>query len=475
MAKADIENCDPQHGKGRKHNRGRTDRDLTPEQHLKQVKLAISVCRKNGVTPLLKHILPEEIKKGWGMLEAHTKYWMARNEDHLAADWMKDLVDRLVTAGVTRQMVSLFSLAYAVIDRLTSSVRRTQCMLGCLASMSHVFEGCARDRVDKDNKNYKKLARGAKGVDIHHKKSIHVWDMYVVLIVICRPLMRKLLQLCADELAIELDEMKAKPMGPRETPAGRRKRIDKLCVRVEEARGRKLGETTSPFDEDGRSLCKTAYTDLLRFVGVHCFGIPNWGAHIARTEHTTLVHSDAVRKGMPVDHPDVSQVGWSACHGGESQVRFYDDQRNRDGGSRFVQGHGGILQSLEFMTEEPGGTPPPSTELPPVTGDPLACCFFRPDDIVTKWGAKCSNNYRRHAVTTEPSLFSRATLPFPTAEPPVPSPLEATGTSAAPSTERPPSAEPPSPPPLMAPVAAAAPVPREIPPVAGDQCVLYFF
>lgn len=75
---------------------------------------------------------------------------------------------------------------------------------------------------------------------------------------------------------------------------------------------------------------------------------------------------------------------------------------------------------------------------------------------------------------TEPSLFSRATGPFPTAEPPVPSLLEATGTPAAPSTERPPSAEPPLPPLSMAPVASAAPVPRKIPPVSGDQCVLYF-
>lgn len=375
--KADIENCDPQLGKGRKHMQGRLDRDLTPEQKKKQVKLAIEISRTNGVTPLLKHVRPEEIKKCWGILEAHEKYWTAKNEDHLWADWVEDVVGRLITAGVTRQMVSLFSLAFATMDRLTSSVRRSQCMLRCLASTSHVFEGCPRDMVNKDNKTYTKSIRHAKGADVHHKKSIHVADIFVVLIVICRPLMRKLLQQRADELANELDELKAKPMVPRETPAGREKRINKLCKRVEEARGKKLGETTGPFDEDGRSLCEKAYNDLLRFVGVRCFGIPNWGAHIARTEHITLVHGDAVKKGMPVDHPDVSQVGWSAGHNGESQLRHYDNERNRDGGSGFVQGHGGILQSLEFVTEEPGGTSPPSTELPPVTGDPLMCCFFQ--------------------------------------------------------------------------------------------------
>lgn len=79
---------------------------------------------------------------------------------------------------------------------------------------------------------------------------------------------------------------------------------------------------------------------------------------------------------MSVDHPDVAQVGWLAGHGEDSQYRFYDDERNKNGGSEFVQGHGGLLQSLETVTANPGGTPPPSTETSTAPGDPLLRTVF---------------------------------------------------------------------------------------------------
>lgn len=60
----------------------------------------------------------------------------------------------------------------------------------------------------------------------------------------------------------------------------------------------------------------------------------------------------------------------------DSQNRHYDDEKAKQG-SEFVERHSGMLQSLEYITEELEGTPPPSTELPPVTGDPLTCCFFQ--------------------------------------------------------------------------------------------------
>lgn len=304
--KADIENCDPQLGKGRKHNRARIDRDISVEERKEQLKLAIDIVQTNGIKPILDHIRPKEIEKCWSILKANEKYWLMENEDHVKADWIKGVVDRLVAAKITCRMVSLFSLAFAVVDRCTSSVKRTQCMLRCLASASHIFEGVPRNLVNRDNKTYTKLARSSKGADIHHKKSKYAADMFVVLIVICRPLMRKLLQQQADERERKLTALEAKPLGPRETLDGRRNRVKKLRKRVEEAMEKKLGETTGPFDEDGRSLNTKAYGDLLRLVGVHCFGIPNWGAHIARTEHITLVHGHAVRKGVLVDHPDVA-------------------------------------------------------------------------------------------------------------------------------------------------------------------------
>lgn len=89
----------------------------------------------------------------------------------------------------------MFSLAFAVIDRLTSSVSRSQDVLRCKAFNAHIFEGEARDVINKDNKTYSRQARTKKGAQIHHKNSPNVAGMYVVLIVVYRPLMRKLLQL----------------------------------------------------------------------------------------------------------------------------------------------------------------------------------------------------------------------------------------------------------------------------------------
>lgn len=85
------------------------------------------------------------------------------------------------------------------------------------------------------------------------------------------------------------------------------------------------------------------------------------------------------------------------------------------------------------------------------------------------------NKWCNKVVITDHSLFSRATHPFPAAEPEVPSLLAAPVRAAAPSTERPrpatPSSEPPVPSPtvmLEEPRGAMLPSP-ELAPVAGDD------
>lgn len=181
--------------------------------------------------------------------------------------------------------------------------------------------------------------------------------MYAVHIVICRPLMRKLLELRAEKLAGELDKLEQQPLGPRETLRSRKGKMEKMCKRVKEASGKKLGGTTGPFDEDGKCFDNKAYGDLLRFVGRRCFGILNWGSHIARTEHITGIHTDAVQKGMSVDHPDVVQLGRLAGHGEDTQERFYDAMRTRLSGF-FVRSHAGLLQTCRTLSS------PPSTEIP---------------------------------------------------------------------------------------------------------------
>lgn len=373
--KSDIENCDPQHGYGRKHNRGRTDATLLPKERIKQVRLLIDIVRKNGVEQFASRINAGNINNCWDILKANKRYLNKTNEEHLKAPWIKAVVNGLIESGVTLQMVSTFSLAFAVNDRLTSSVNRSQDVLRCKARNAHVFEGEARDVINRDNKNYARQARTKKGVKIHHTKSPYVVGMYAALIVICSPLMKELLRLRAEQLQRELDELEDKPMSSRETLGGRKARMEKLHRRVEKARGEKLSATTGPFDENGKSLGTKSYSDLLRFVGRSCFGIPNWGSHIARTEHITLVHTAAVERGMSVDHPDVVQLGWEAGHGEATREKFYENiwQKN---GSDFVCGHGGLFQSLTRATSRaaPGATPL-SPGLPPMSGDHLHCFF----------------------------------------------------------------------------------------------------
>lgn len=207
--KSDIENCDPQHGYGRKHNRGRLDATSTPDERNKQIEMAIDIVGENGIGPMVSELRPDEIEQCWEILRGNKKYWLnKKDEEHLKAAWIAPVVQRLIAKGVTRQTVSTFSHSYGLVDRLTSSVGRSQDVLRCLATKSHIFEGVPRDVIDKDSKTYKRRARSKKGATIHHDKDILVADMYCVLIVICRPLMRKLLELRVDELTKELEDWK---------------------------------------------------------------------------------------------------------------------------------------------------------------------------------------------------------------------------------------------------------------------------
>lgn len=160
---------------------------------------------KNGIEPMMSDLRPGEIKKCWATLRGNNRYWEKTkgDEEHLEADWIALVVQRLIGEGVTRQTVATFSHSYGLVDRLTSSVGRSQDALRCLAAASNVFEGVPRDVVDKDSKTYMKRAKGPKGAAIHHDKDVLVADMYCVFIVICRPLMRKLLKRRVDELTTE--------------------------------------------------------------------------------------------------------------------------------------------------------------------------------------------------------------------------------------------------------------------------------
>lgn len=76
--KSDIENCDPQDGLGRKHNRGRMDARLTPAERGKQIELAIDIVGINGILPLMPHGRSAEIKKCWDILLKNRRHYLER-------------------------------------------------------------------------------------------------------------------------------------------------------------------------------------------------------------------------------------------------------------------------------------------------------------------------------------------------------------------------------------------------------------
>lgn len=89
------------------------------------------------------------------------------------------------------------------------------------------------------------------------------------------------------------------------------------------------------------------------------------GLPIARTEHITLIHSDAVDHDMSVDHPGVQQLGRQAGHGPATQERFYDDMKDIIKGW-FVRRHRGMLYSTRSMSvaTPPAAAPPPVATAP---------------------------------------------------------------------------------------------------------------
>lgn len=164
-------------------------------------------------------------------------------------------------------------------------------------------------------------------------------NIFALIVVICRPLMKELLARRGRELLGQLRKLEAKHPG--KMPAEKLKALQK---RTEIASKSKLGDTTGPFDVNGKCFGGKRYRDLMRYIGRQCFGIPNWGPHIARTEHITLVHGDDMPRNV-LGRPKCNSFREPVMHGRDTQERFYDNARRKK--NPFFEGpHRGILQSI---------------------------------------------------------------------------------------------------------------------------------
>lgn len=363
-----VDNQNQRDRYGKKFYDGRVGK-LCKGWPLKQIlEVMRTIVERNGIKPIMDEILGSEIEGSLRLLVADESQIDTRtNEDHLKTDWVDTTVERLIGAGITREVVSTFSEALAIIDSISSACLRPQDALGCLARLVHFHEGELRYRMATKSKNFITLARSAHGACIDHDKSAIVLNAAAVFTVICRPLMRKLLERNASEEAEKLEKLVSRPRKSSETASHYHTKVEKAQRIAEEARGFKLGETTAPFTKEG--VCYRVddrrYGRLFQYVGQRCLGLSNWGANINRTIQVTLVLQDAAKQGMGSEHPEVRAVTGQGRHGKSSTNTSYMLAAVN---GEFVQSHkGGMLGSSSLVTSAPRApTPAPeSTVLPP--------------------------------------------------------------------------------------------------------------
>lgn len=187
----------------------------------------------------------------------------------------------------------------------------------------HYFEGELRYRMPTNSMNYITLAKSKFGASIDHDKSAIILNAAAVFTVICRPLMRRLLERNAVDAA---EKLEARALRKNETPSQHQEKVEKERRGAERARDFKLGETTAPFTKDRECFrCGDGrYLRLFRFVGERCLGLSNWGANINRTIQVTLILEDAAAKGMGSDNLEVRAATGKGRHGHSSVDRNYN-------------------------------------------------------------------------------------------------------------------------------------------------------
>lgn len=345
--KATIEeNNNPRYGYGKKYYQGRIGKICFGWDMMGQLERVKDIMETNGIKPIMDKVGPEDIDLCMYILGGDIHLLLRRdNEDHLKDPRVDEIVHRLIQAGITLEVVAGFSQALAMIDAITSACLRPQDTLGCLARKVHTFEGSVRAIMPFDAKNFLTLARGNSGGAINHDKSSIARDAFAVSTVICRPLMRKLLANQARDRRVKLNELRASPSA---SPTA----VKKATRLAEEADGYRLGDTTAPFNANGK--CFTVddgrYLDLFQFVGERCFGLSNWGPNICRTWHITMISADAVSEGMAIDDPDLFAQCALARHGTSSRVKYYDVAKEQAvTKTPFGKAHAGLLQSARHQ------------------------------------------------------------------------------------------------------------------------------
>lgn len=137
----------------------------------------------------------------------------------------------MIGDGETRKTVSTISQALLLADSVTSVCLRPEDSLGAQAADTHCISKTNRDgkKVRKvrsvlpaECKNREHLHASKSGVAVNHTKDDVVADGYAVMVVIGRPLMRKLLAKKREEEQSKIKEKGGKNLSKRMNDIGRK-------------------------------------------------------------------------------------------------------------------------------------------------------------------------------------------------------------------------------------------------------------
>ena len=251
-------NNDGQVGKSRKEAQGRLLKDMAKAQKgFNEIKKKI---KENATDKFMSKLTVDEIDLCWRTLEKEGKDPGKReNEDHLYTDEVREVARRLIhhplsgKEKVTCVEVSLFSKGVILGDLITSSPIRRQSRIGIQAKHTFIRMEDAKvvDILSDRVKNGESLKRSEYGVVITNVKSREFEREYVVLVVMCRAILRE--------------------------------------------NGHILDDVVGPLDPEGNQITDDARSKLISGAGENCLGIPRLGEHILRTYYCSMLAKRARR------------------------------------------------------------------------------------------------------------------------------------------------------------------------------------
>lgn len=281
-------NNDGQVRDSRKVQQGRLLKDMKESQEY--FKDIVSKLKANVTDPFMEKWLKEEVGLGRGILVGEGKDPGRRsNEKHLDTPAVREAAKRAIHSPLPGQEkvtcieVSRYTMAMMLIDSVTSPPIRRQSRIKIRADHTFIRKGDGRvvDILSDRVKNGESLKKSEHGVVITSQKSRDFEDEYIVLVVMCRAVLR--------EYGHDV-----------------------------------LDNVVGPLDPGGHQITDGKRTNLFYEAGEYCLGIPRLGEHILRTFYCSMLARRARRdKINPEQCPQFRKDVAEIQGGMKAVLRFY--------------------------------------------------------------------------------------------------------------------------------------------------------